>query len=68
MDMTTLTMANAEPLQVVNYGMGGQYDPHFDFFEADDKSEYMRMYGNRIATVLFYVSDIALCIIIAFRI
>lgn len=53
--MTTLTMDHAESLQVVNYGMGGHYDPHFDFFEVDDKSEYMQLYGNRIATVLFYV-------------
>ena len=30
-DMTKLSVATAEELQVVNYGIGGHYEPHFDF-------------------------------------
>lgn len=30
-DMTNLTVETAEELQVVNYGIGGHYEPHFDF-------------------------------------
>lgn len=30
-DMTGLTASTAEELQVVNYGIGGHYEPHFDF-------------------------------------
>lgn len=30
-DMTGLEMSTAEELQVVNYGIGGHYEPHFDF-------------------------------------
>lgn len=30
-DMTGLSMDTAEELQVVNYGIGGHYEPHFDF-------------------------------------
>ena len=28
--ITHLDMETVEPLQVVNYGIGGQYEPHFD--------------------------------------
>ncbi|XP_062540675.1 prolyl 4-hydroxylase subunit alpha-1-like [Armigeres subalbatus] len=54
-DMTGLTMETAEQLQVANYGMAGQYDPHFDFFHWGNEAG-----NNRIATVLFYMSDVSL--------
>lgn len=52
-DMTGLDMKSAEHLQVVNYGIGGHYEPHFDFFSSEDVVEDRN--NNRIATVLFYV-------------
>ncbi|XP_073476778.1 prolyl 4-hydroxylase subunit alpha-2 isoform X2 [Aquarana catesbeiana] len=55
--ITGLTVDTAELLQVANYGMGGQYEPHFDFsrrpFDPNLKSE-----GNRLATYLNYMSDV----------
>ena len=29
--ITNLSMETAEEWQIANYGIGGQYDPHFDF-------------------------------------
>lgn len=51
-DMTGLTTATAEVLQVSNYGLGGHFKPHYDFFEFE--SEQFKN-NNRIATVLLYV-------------
>ncbi|XP_065089085.1 prolyl 4-hydroxylase subunit alpha-1-like [Ochlerotatus camptorhynchus] len=56
-DMTGLSTDTAEELHVVNYGLGGQYHPHFDFFQTDKVATPNN--GNRIATVLFYLSDVS---------
>ncbi|XP_041984197.1 prolyl 4-hydroxylase subunit alpha-1-like isoform X2 [Aricia agestis] len=56
-DITGLDLATAEELQVVNYGIGGHYEPHFDF--ARQETAFTEHQGNRIATVLFYMSDVA---------
>ncbi|XP_065087046.1 prolyl 4-hydroxylase subunit alpha-1-like [Ochlerotatus camptorhynchus] len=59
-DMTGLTMTTAEELQVVNYGIGGHYEPHFDFARREETNAFKSLgTGNRIATVLFYMTDIA---------
>uniref|UniRef100_A0A3Q3SWY4 procollagen-proline 4-dioxygenase n=1 Tax=Mastacembelus armatus TaxID=205130 RepID=A0A3Q3SWY4_9TELE len=56
-DITGLTVDTAELLQVANYGVGGQYEPHFDFsrrpFDSNFKGD-----GNRLATFLNYMSDV----------
>ncbi|XP_068632631.1 prolyl 4-hydroxylase subunit alpha-2-like [Battus philenor] len=57
-DFTGLSMDTAEELQVVNYGIGGHYDPHYDFTRHYELP-YIHGNGNRIATVLFYMSDVA---------
>jgi prolyl 4-hydroxylase len=58
-DMTGLNMKSAESLQVLNYGVGGHYEAHFDFFR-EESAEFIESLGigNRIATVLFYMSDV----------
>ncbi|EDW99116.2 prolyl 4-hydroxylase subunit alpha-2 isoform X1 [Drosophila yakuba] len=58
-DVTGLSTESAEPLQLVNYGIGGQYEPHFDFME-DDGQKVFGWKGNRLATALFYLNDVAL--------
>ena len=57
-DMTGLTTTTAEFLQVQNYGIGGHYQPHYDFIPTfgNELVEDSFDHGNRLATVLFYVS------------
>ncbi|CAH1794564.1 unnamed protein product [Owenia fusiformis] len=51
-----------EQLQVVNYGIGGHYEPHFDYARNTpaEKHTFEEFRGNRIATVLFYMTDVEL--------
>uniref|UniRef100_A0AAY4CG51 procollagen-proline 4-dioxygenase n=1 Tax=Denticeps clupeoides TaxID=299321 RepID=A0AAY4CG51_9TELE len=59
-DITGLDMDTAEELQVANYGVGGQYEPHFDFGRKDEPDAFKELgTGNRIATWLFYMSDVS---------
>ncbi|XP_072939293.1 prolyl 4-hydroxylase subunit alpha-1-like [Epargyreus clarus] len=57
-DFTGLSLESAEELQVVNYGIGGHYEPHYDFARKKEHA-FGRFNGNRIATVLFYMSEVA---------
>ncbi|KAH8332618.1 hypothetical protein KR074_007469, partial [Drosophila pseudoananassae] len=50
-----LTMQGAEEMQVANYGVGGQYEPHPDYFEFNLPSDFE---GDRISTSMFYLSDV----------
>uniref|UniRef100_A0A3Q3WS80 procollagen-proline 4-dioxygenase n=1 Tax=Mola mola TaxID=94237 RepID=A0A3Q3WS80_MOLML len=58
-DITGLDVSTAEELQVANYGVGGQYEPHFDFGQKDEPDAFEELgTGNRIATWLLYMSDV----------
>ncbi|XP_063613965.1 prolyl 4-hydroxylase subunit alpha-1-like [Penaeus indicus] len=58
-DITGLNMQTAEELQVANYGIGGHYEPHFDYARREEKDAFKSLgTGNRIATFLFYMSDV----------
>ncbi|XP_027886106.1 prolyl 4-hydroxylase subunit alpha-1-like isoform X2 [Xiphophorus couchianus] len=58
-DITGLDVSTAEDLQVANYGVGGQYEPHFDFGRKDEPDAFEELgTGNRIATWLLYMSDV----------
>ncbi|XP_064550992.1 prolyl 4-hydroxylase subunit alpha-1 [Drosophila montana] len=54
--VTGFDMENAEQIQVANYGIGGQYAPHTDYMSKMPDSYIPR--GNRIATNMFYLSDV----------
>lgn len=60
------TMSHAEDLQVLNYGIGGMYEPHPDWFgfplhkltvrEADP--DHLKGTGDRVATWLTYLNPV----------
>ncbi|EDV53054.1 prolyl 4-hydroxylase subunit alpha-2 [Drosophila erecta] len=61
-DMTNLNMKYAEDHQFANYGIGGHYGQHMDWFYQttfDAGLVSSPEMGNRIATVLFYLSDVS---------
>ena len=54
-------IVESEAWQVGVYGPGGHYLPHYDTFESLDPSSFTpggEWVGNRIATVMFYISDV----------
>lgn len=58
-DIIGLTTETAEELQVVNYGIGGHYDTHFDFARKEETNAFKNLgTGNRIATWMFYMSHV----------
>uniref|UniRef100_A0A8C7JR60 Prolyl 4-hydroxylase subunit alpha-3 n=1 Tax=Oncorhynchus kisutch TaxID=8019 RepID=A0A8C7JR60_ONCKI len=61
--ITLLTSLNVQPpyaeyLQVVNYGIGGHYEPHFDHATSASSPLFRLNTGNRVATFMIYVSMI----------
>ncbi|BAT77655.1 hypothetical protein LR48_Vigan09g034900 [Vigna angularis] len=54
-DYTFIPVENGEGLQILHYEVGQKYEPHYDYFldEFNTKNG-----GQRIATVLMYLSDV----------
>tara|TARA_B100001113_G_scaffold145199_1_gene118974 strand:- start:2168 stop:2839 length:672 start_codon:yes stop_codon:yes gene_type:complete len=50
--------AQAEPLQVVKYNLGEQYEPHSDCFTEETLATNRPEAGQRIATALLYLNDV----------
>ena len=56
--ITGLDMSTAELLQVCNYGIGGHYDPHYDY--STRPGDMIENDGRRIATVLMYLTNVTM--------
>ncbi|XP_060902906.1 prolyl 4-hydroxylase subunit alpha-3 isoform X2 [Labrus mixtus] len=61
--ISVLTGLNVKPpygeyLQVVNYGIGGHYEPHFDHATSPSSPVYKLKTGNRLATFMVYLSSV----------
>ncbi|KAH9367123.1 hypothetical protein HPB48_020076 [Haemaphysalis longicornis] len=56
---TNLSLESAEEYQVSNYGLGGHYTPHVDSRSFRQiASTQLQERGNRLATMLFFLSDV----------
>lgn len=49
-----------EGLQVLHYGVGGEYKPHFDYFPPGDPGGQTQMAvgGQRVATLVMYLNEV----------
>ncbi|MBU8916568.1 2OG-Fe(II) oxygenase [Bacillus sp. FJAT-29953] len=56
-ELTGYPIENGEGLQVLNYKIGEEYKPHFDYFPANQVIEDKG--GQRIGTFLIYLNDVA---------
>ena len=58
--LTSIAVDCGEPLQMLHYGVGGEYLAHQDFFDpADPGSQVLtRVGGQRIATLVIYLNNV----------
>ncbi|XP_038722185.1 probable prolyl 4-hydroxylase 10 isoform X2 [Tripterygium wilfordii] len=54
-DFTFIPVDHGEGLQILHYEVGQKYEPHFDYFMDEYNTKNG---GQRIATVLMYLSDV----------
>ncbi|MBV8657343.1 MAG: 2OG-Fe(II) oxygenase [Burkholderiales bacterium] len=52
-------LENGEGLQILRYGVGGEYRPHFDYFPPQEpgSATHLARGGQRVATLIVYLSD-----------
>ncbi|MED3562565.1 2OG-Fe(II) oxygenase [Bacillus xiapuensis] len=55
-ELTNFPIENGEGLQVLNYQVGEEYKPHFDYFPPASISTHKG--GQRIGTLLIYLNDV----------
>jgi prolyl 4-hydroxylase len=60
-DVLRYPATHGEGLQVLRYRDGGEYRPHFDFFDPKlgGSAKHLAVGGQRVATLILYLSDVA---------
>ncbi|MBY4897428.1 2OG-Fe(II) oxygenase [Cupriavidus sp. AU9028] len=58
--VTGIPAEHGEGLQILNYKPGGEYQPHFDYFNPARLGEarQLRVGGQRVATMVIYLNDV----------
>ncbi|MEW5757709.1 MAG: 2OG-Fe(II) oxygenase [Pseudomonadota bacterium] len=51
---------NGENIQILHYGIGAEYKPHFDYFDPvlPGSAEVLKRGGQRICTFVMYLNDV----------
>jgi prolyl 4-hydroxylase len=60
-ELLSYPVDHGEPIQILHYGPGAQYRPHFDFFDPElaGNDKVLAMGGQRVATLVMYLNDVA---------
>lgn len=55
-----MPVVNGEGLQILNYQIGGEYKPHYDYFPPDQpgSATHIATGGQRVATLIIYLNDV----------
>jgi len=59
-ELVEIPIERGEPLQILHYRPGGEYKPHFDYFDpAQPGNEAVLQHGGqRVATLVMYLNDV----------
>jgi prolyl 4-hydroxylase len=59
-ELTGCPIERGEPIQVLHYGPGNEYKPHFDYFDPADSGnrKVLSMGGQRVGTLIMYLNDV----------
>jgi prolyl 4-hydroxylase len=59
-ELVEIPVERGEPLQILHYQPGGEYKPHFDYFDpAQPGNEAVLKHGGqRVATLVLYLNDV----------
>lgn len=51
---------HGEGLQILRYGVGGEYRPHFDYFPPEDPGSWQHVAtaGQRVSTLIVYLNEV----------
>lgn len=58
--ITGIPVERGEPLQVMRYGVGAEYQPHHDYFELSVRGQaaHIAYAGQRVASLVIYLNDV----------
>lgn len=59
-ELVQIPVERGEPLQILHYQPGGEYKPHFDYFDPalPGNDAVLKQGGQRIATLVMYLNDV----------